>query len=63
MNLTKTYITFPKDKKFKGNLFNTPGPGAYKIPTAFDYISNMSREKGVWDPNFRYVWDEYFFYV
>ena len=55
VNLTKTYITFPKDKKLKGNLFNTPGPGAYKIPTAFDYISNMSREKGVWDPNFRYV--------
>ena len=55
VNLTKTYINFPRDKKDRNKLFNTPGPGAYKIPTAFDYISNMSREKGVWDPNFRYV--------
>ena len=40
-----------KRKSDKG----TPGPGSYRIPTAFDYISNMSREKGIWDPTFRYV--------
>ena len=32
-----------------------PGPGHYKIPTSFDYISNMTREKGVFNPTFRYI--------
>ena len=60
-------LTFPKsgDSKrpksskasvnVKRTVKGTPGPGSYRIPTAFDYISNMSREKGVWDPTFRYV--------
>ena len=32
-----------------------PGPGDYKIPTSFDYISNLTRERGFFDPRFRYV--------
>ena len=32
-----------------------PGPGHYKIPASFDYISNMTREKGSFNPSFRYI--------
>ena len=32
-----------------------PGPGHYKIPASFDYISNLTREKGYFDPNFKYI--------
>ena len=30
-------------------------PGSYKIFTAFNYLSNSTRESGTWNPNFRYV--------
>ena len=32
-----------------------PGPGSYKIPTSFDYVNNMAREGGAFDPKFRYI--------
>ena len=32
-----------------------PGPGFYKIPTSFDYVSDMARSSGSFDPNYRYV--------
>lgn len=48
-------ISFPKDKKLKEQKAWVPGPGAYRIPTAFDYISNLTREGGAFDPTFRYV--------
>ena len=48
-------ITFPHSKKNIENKFNVPGPGKYKIPTAFDYINNITREQGIFDPTFKYV--------
>ena len=51
-------FSFPKaeqeEKKYKNKMIY-PGPGDYKIPTSFDYISNLTREKGFFDPKFRYV--------
>ena len=48
-------LTFPKAKKSFKKKFFTPGPGQYKIPTAFDYISDLTRDKGCFDPTYRYV--------
>ena len=58
-------VTFPKaglinsenisKNKKKYKKFEVPGPGFYKIPTAYDYINDYTREKGAWDPTFRYV--------
>ena len=49
-------FSFPKAKRNKNkNRIIYPGPGDYKIPTSFDYISNVTREKGFFDPKFRYV--------
>ena len=48
-------FSFPK-AEFKNKIkFMVPGPGQYKIPTSFDYISNLTREKGMFDPTYRYV--------
>ena len=46
---------FTKDKRYKENKFITPGPGAYRIPTAFDYLADYERQKGVFNPIFKYV--------
>ena len=46
---------FTKDKRYKDNKFKTPGPGTYRIPTAFDYIAEYTREKGNFNPVFKYV--------
>ena len=53
-------FTFPKEEKWdiitgtkNKNFF--PGPGDYKIPTSFDYINNITREKGIFDPKYKYV--------
>jgi len=48
-------FSFPKAKYIKKIKFIVPGPGQYKIPTSFDYISNLTREKGSCDPKYRYV--------
>lgn len=48
-------ISFPRDKKEKGNKNNFPGPGSYKIPCRFNDINNITREKGIWNPTFKYV--------
>ena len=53
-------FSFPKAESGKAvtrnkNKIIYPGPGDYKIPTSFDYISNLTREKGFFDPKFRYV--------
>ena len=47
--------TFPKDNASARKKFEVPGPGFYKIPTAFDYVNDMTRSSGQFDPNFRYV--------
>ena len=48
-------FSFPK-AEFKNKIkFIVPGPGQYRIPTSFDYISNLTREKGMFDPSYRYV--------
>lgn len=48
-------ITIPKDARYKEPKFVVPGPGQYRIPTAFDYINDYTRLKGVFDPTFKYV--------
>ena len=47
--------TFPKDDQLKKKQVDNPGPGFYKIPTSFDYISDLTRSQGSFDPNYRYV--------
>ena len=54
MNISPKY-TIPKDTPGNRKSPEVPGPGFYKIPTAFDYISDMTRSGGSFDPNFRYV--------
>ncbi len=54
VNLTKQF-TFPKEKRAKVVKLNLPGPGRYKIPTSFDYINNMTREKADFDISYKYV--------
>ena len=46
---------FTKDKKYKEIKFFVPGPGQYRIPTAFDYIADYERQKGSFNPLFKYV--------
>ena len=46
---------FTKDKRYKTKKYFVPGPGQYKIPTAFDYIADYERQKGSFNPIFRYV--------
>jgi hypothetical protein len=54
-NLFSKGINFTKDKRVKEKKYNTPGPGQYRIPTAFDYINDYTRAKGIFDPTFKYV--------
>ena len=53
-NFTKGYA-FSKNKKIRKVENITPGPGYYKIPTAFDYISEHTRQHGIFDKTFQYV--------
>ena len=46
---------FTKDKRYKEQKFVTPGPGQYRIPTAFDYIADYTRQGGNFNPAFKYV--------
>ena len=48
-------FSFPKAEINNKAKFIFPGPGQYRIPTSFDYISNLTREKGMFDPTYRYV--------
>ena len=54
-NLFTKGTIFTRDKRSAEKKFITPGPGQYKIPTAFDYINEYTRSKGVFDPTFKYV--------
>ena len=54
-NLFTKGTYFSKDKRSKEKKIITPGPGQYKIPTAFDYINEYTRSKGIFDPSFKYV--------
>ena len=54
-NLFTKGTHFARDKRSREKKFNTPGPGQYKIPTAFDYINDYTRAKGIFDPSFKYV--------
>ena len=46
---------FTKDKRYKEPKFITPGPGQYKIPTAFDYLAEYTRQGGSFNPLYKYV--------
>ena len=54
LNLSPKY-TFPKDNFGSKKKFDVPGPGFYKIPTSFDYIIDLTRSQGSFNPAFRYV--------
>lgn len=54
LNLSPKY-TFPKDNYVGKKKYNVPGPGFYKIPTSFDYISDLTRSQGTFNPIYRYV--------
>ncbi len=54
VDLVKCF-TFSKSKKLDNRKDSFPGPGSYKIPTSFNYISNMTREKGAYNPTFKYI--------
>lgn len=54
LDLSPKY-SFPRDAYSKKKKFNVPGPGFYKIPTSFDYISDLTRSQGTFNPIFRYV--------
>ena len=54
-NLFSKCVHFTKEKKFRVKKDITPGPGQYKIPTSFDYISDYTRSKGAFDPSFKSV--------
>ena len=45
-------ITEIKNKKNKNNF---PGLCDYKIPTSFDHINSITREKGFFEPKYKYV--------
>ena len=44
-----------KYSKLNNRKDSFPGPGSYKIPSSFNYISNMTREKGAYNPRFKYI--------
>ena len=46
---------FTRDKRYKDQKFITPGPGQYRIPTAFDYLADYTRQSGNFNPVFKYV--------
>jgi hypothetical protein len=46
---------FTRDKRYKEQKNVTPGPGQYKIPTAFDYIADYTRQGGNFNPIYKYV--------
>ncbi len=48
-------IRFGKEKKLVDKKSDVPGPGHYKIPTAFDYVNDYTRSKGVFNPAFKFV--------
>ena len=48
-------FTFSKSKKIPKRKDSFPGPGAYKIPSSFNYINNMSRERGAYNPRFKFI--------
>ena len=54
VDLVKCF-TFSKSKKSANKRDSFPGPGSYKIPSSFNYISNMTREKGAYNPRFKYI--------
>ena len=54
IDLVKCF-TFSKSKKTPKRKDSFPGPGSYKIPSSFNYINSMSREKGAYNPKFKFI--------
>ena len=54
VDLVKCF-TFSRSKKFEQRKDSFPGPGSYKIPSSFNFINNMAREKGAFNPRFKYI--------
>ena len=46
---------FPPEHKTISEEVITPGPGSYRIPCRFNDINVITRERGLWDPSFKYV--------
>ena len=54
VNLSPKF-SFPQNDFRKNKRAEVPGPGFYKIPTSFDYISDLTRSQGSFNPIYRYV--------
>lgn len=54
VDLVKCF-TISKNEKVIKRKDSFPGPGSYRIPSSFDYINNMARDRGSFDPRFRYI--------
>ena len=54
VDLVKCF-TFCKSKKESKRKDSFPGPGSYKIPSSFNFINNMTREGGAYNPKFKYI--------
>ena len=54
IDLVKCF-TFSRGKKILKRKDSFPGPGAYKIPSSFNYINNMTREKGAFNPKYKFI--------
>lgn len=54
IDLVKCF-TISKNEKVSKKKDSFPGPGSYRIPSSFDYINNMTRDRGAFDPRFRYI--------
>ena len=45
----------PPEHKPPSEVPLTPGPGSYKIPCRFNDINIITRERGFWDPKYKFV--------
>ena len=54
VDLVKCF-TFSRSKRGLQRKDSFPGPGSYKIPSSFNYINNMTREKGAFNPRFKFI--------
>lgn len=54
-NVKDPEVSFAKSKRIDAKIFDYPGPGQYKIPTAFDYVNGISRQGSTFELKYKYV--------
>lgn len=55
LNKSEAKYSFGKDKKFKGQNNETPGPGQYKIPCSIVDVNEYTRAVGKYDSTYKFV--------